>query len=108
MSLGTGRNSPNPQPWSGVLLCSLLFSAACGGGKKGEESVAACEAWLSTMVCGETDHRSEFNCAIYGEQRCDVTPYFTCITAKTECDEETSTFDFSGWDECAVVAGCAD
>ena len=87
---------------------AIALLVACGGGKKGEESQQACEVWLQTMVCGETDHRSEFDCSIYGEERCDVSDYFTCLTAKTECDEETSTFDFSGWDDCAVVAGCAD
>ena len=88
------------------LFVALL--SGCGGGKKGEASQQACETWLTTMVCGETDHRDEFDCSIYAEERCDVSDYFGCLTAKTECDEETSTFDFSGWDDCAVVAGCAD
>ena len=94
-------------PRRAFLLLAASVMVGCGN-KKGEESVAACEAWLDTMVCGETDHRSEFNCQIYAEQRCDVTPYFGCLTVKTECDEEASEFDFSGWDDCAVVAGCAE
>ena len=103
-------HSPALSPTSlGTLARAIVLAgvvSGCGGGKKGEASVQACETWLATMECGETDHRGEFDCSIYAEERCDVTPYFTCITAKTECDEETSTFDFSGWDDCAVVAGC--
>lgn len=99
------RPTPARTAWlAGVVG---VFAMACGN-KKGEESVAACESWLTTMVCGETDYRSEFDCQVYAEQRCDVTPYFVCLTAKTECDEETSEFDFSEWDDCAVVAGCAE
>ncbi len=100
------RRLAGPVSWSVALCMGLLVG--CGGGKKGEASQQACETWLATMVCGETDHRDEFDCSIYTEERCDVADYFNCLTAKTECDEETSTFDFSGWDDCAVVAGCAD
>jgi hypothetical protein len=89
-----------------ALLCAVALFGC--GNKKGDASVEACEAWLATMECGETDHRDEFNCQIYADQRCDVSDYFGCLAAKTECDEETSEFDFSGWDDCAVVAGCAD
>jgi|GEM_PF-3379698 len=90
-----------------VAVASLVLAMGCGK-KKGEASVEACEVWLATMVCGETDHRAEFDCQIYADQRCDVSPYFGCLTAKTECNEETSEFDFSGWDDCAVLAGCAE
>lgn len=81
-----------------------LWLSACGSG--GEKTVEACEVWLDTMVCGETDNRDAFDCSIYAEQRCDASAYFGCLTAKTECDEETSTFDLDGWTDCAVLAGC--
>jgi len=89
--------------WAGMLLAF----AGCGN-EKGETSVAACESWLEGMVCGETDYREEFDCQIYGEEKCDVSPYFYCLEQNTECDAETSTFDLSGWDKCQVAAGCAD
>ena len=89
------------------LLAVCCVTPACGK-SKGDRSVEACEYWLSTMECGETDYRDSFDCSIYAEQRCDVSPYFACLTVNTECDEEASTFDLSGWEECKAQAGCSD
>jgi hypothetical protein len=75
---------------------------------KGEASVAACESWLEGMSCGEIDYRAEFDCEIYGEERCDVSPYFYCLEQNTVCDEDASTFDLTGWEKCQVAADCAD
>ncbi len=85
----------------------VLMASACGN-EKGDASVAACESWLDTMVCGETDYTAEFDCQIYGEERCDVAGYFYCLEQNTECDSNSSTFDLSGWDVCQGAAICAD
>ena len=101
---------PGMRFWPGPMVFAFsagLCVAGCGN-KEGDASVAACEAWLTTMVCGETDHRDEFDCQIYADQRCDVSPYFGCLSVQTECDEEASEFDFTGWDDCAVLATCAE
>lgn len=95
--------------WSAARGLLVVAVALAGCGKsKGDRSVEACEYWLSTMECGETDYRDSFDCSIYAEQRCDVSPYFACLTVNTECDEEASTFDLSGWEQCKAQAGCSD
>jgi len=81
--------------------------SSCGN-KKGNASVEACESWLSTMVCGETDYTADFDCQIYGKERCDVSGYFYCLEQNTVCDDDSSTFDLSGWDVCQAAAECAD
>ena len=89
----------------GVVM--WLTGSGCGN-SKAEASVAACESWLAGMSCGDIDYRGEFDCQIYGEERCDVSPYFYCLEQNTVCDAETSTFDLTGWEKCQVAADCAD
>ena len=90
-----------------LATAAVLAGAGCGN-SKGEASVESCESWREGMVCGELDYREEFSCEIYAEERCDVSLYFYCLEQNTSCDEETSTFDLSGWDKCQAAAGCAD
>jgi len=75
-------------------------------GSVGEANVAACEDWIASMECGDTDFAALVYCDAYAQTACDISDYFDCLAAETECDEETGVIDTSDWLNCLDLAEC--
>ncbi len=87
-----------------ILILSVLGLTACGS--VGDKNVSACEDWLASMSCGDTDFSTLVSCDVYQDTTCDVSDYFTCLTDGTTCDEATGVADMTGWADCATLATC--
>ncbi len=72
----------------------------------GAQNVAACEEWLASMSCGDTDYSTLVSCDAYEEITCDVSDYFDCLTENTTCDEDLGVADLTGWTVCTDYAVC--
>jgi hypothetical protein len=91
-----------------TLACVWALGLVAGGlsGCGGPDNVQACEDWIDTVSCGDTDFHQYVNCDIYGDTDCDIADYFDCLTDNTTCDETTGTADTSNWSTCATKATC--
>jgi len=86
-----------------MIVGALVMASACSKGKK---NVAACEDWLASMSCGDTDYTTLVSCDAYEETTCDISEYFDCLTENTTCDEDLGVADMSGWTECTSYTTC--
>ena len=88
-----------------ILLGGLLGGlVACANA--GEANVAACEDWVASMECGDTDYSTLVTCSSYSETTCDISEYFDCLSDNTTCDEDLGVADTTGWADCTDLAVC--
>jgi hypothetical protein len=88
------------------LILGVAAITLISGCSKGKKNVAACEDWLASLSCGDWDPAGDgsVSCDAYGELKCDVSEYFTCLTDATSCEDDV--VDIAGWGECATKATC--
>lgn len=86
---------PNPQQTSGP------GDSADGSSV---DNVAACEAFVDTVSCGDVDLSQFLDCDIYADTVCDIADYFDCLSDNTSCTD--GVFDNSQWPSCADLATC--
>lgn len=86
-------------------LAAGLATAACQQDEF--NNVAACEEWVDSVSCGDTDVSTLIDCDIYADTtQCDIADYFDCLTDNTTCDEENGIIDVSAWTSCVSLASC--
>ncbi|MFO8072123.1 MAG: hypothetical protein R6V85_09635 [Polyangia bacterium] len=78
----------------------------CITGSSGQANVVACEDWLASLECGETDFSGLVDCSVYADYPCDISDYFNCLAEEGSCDEDTGVYDSTGWADCADLATC--
>jgi hypothetical protein len=71
-----------------------------GGDGGGAGNVAACEAYVDSIDCGDVDLGSMVTCADYEAVTCDVSEYFNCLADNTVCTD--GQLDLSGWANCTA------
>ena len=95
-----------------MFVCLTALSSACGGGGAADNQ-AACEGWVqqvNSLECymGSTQLDPGSSCSSYGSTTCDISDYFDCLTANTQCMDVAgmSLPDSSGTASCASLANC--
>jgi hypothetical protein len=66
----------------------LLWVAALAGCSQGKQNVAACEAYVESLACGDYDFSvlyPEGYCETWAETECDVSEYFRCLDRGSDC-----------------------
>lgn len=76
-----------------------------GGDGGSADNVAACEALLDEIACGEFDLSMFVDCSVYADLGCDIADYFDCVRDVFVCTDGVA--DASGLTECAEMATCA-
>ena len=87
-------------------ILGVVAMMAAGCGNVGKKNVEACDDWLASMACGDTDFSGLIDCGVYEETTCDVSDYFTCLSDNTTCDEDAGIADTTGWADCVSKASC--
>ena len=83
-------------------IVMTLSLSGCGS----YDNVAACEAWVETMTCGETDFSTLVVCSNYEAIECNIADYFDCLTENYSCDMGVA--DTAGWAACSALAVCEE
>ncbi len=77
---------------------------ADGGDGSSPDNVAACEALVDEIECGEFDLSSVVDCSLYAGLACDIADYFDCVRDNISCVDGVP--DSSGIINCADLANC--
>ncbi|MGA9524006.1 MAG: hypothetical protein WBV82_21270 [Myxococcaceae bacterium] len=88
----------------GLLTALALTTLACGG----PDNVGACKRFLESTKCGSVDISETFNCEVYQNTTCDLSPYFDCAASHYVCQNgqyDQSKLSTFGTD-CAAKATC--
>jgi hypothetical protein len=93
------------------LALVVIGSALAGCGNQIKKNIEACEGWneaLASACEGADVSAIALDCTVYDNEaykKCDIAPYFDCLTENTACDEATSivTVDVAA---CAAEASC--
>ena len=70
----------------------------------------ACEVFLELInSCGEMDFSEGIVCSDYGDNECELVPWFECLVEVTVCDEKRGVPEMGDWGDCEyLVKGCED
>lgn len=81
-----------------------------GGGTNADDeggsfdNVAACNALVDELVCGDADLAMYIDCSLYADDPCDVADYFDCVREMVNCVD--GVFDASQLMACAELGTC--
>lgn len=79
-----------------------------GDGADGEsgssDNVAACNALVEELQCGDFDLAGTIDCSLYMDYACDIADYFDCIRDAFMCTDGVP--DTSGILDCNALATC--
>ncbi len=73
-----------------------------GGAGRPADNVAACEAMLEAISCGESLDPDTIACEVYSQIQCNLVDYFTCITDAYYCEDGVASVDAEALSNCPV------
>ncbi|MEQ1566226.1 MAG: hypothetical protein ABMA64_11360 [Myxococcota bacterium] len=77
----------------------------------GDANVAACEAFLDGLVCGEQDWSAVYDegyCETYRDSPCPMGPYWACLSERTTCDPDEGGISVDLDGACESEADCLE
>jgi hypothetical protein len=66
-------------------LATVMAAVGCGGSGGKTDNVAACNAFVAKVKCGDVDISSQVDCDLYANTACDISDYFDCLETKYVC-----------------------
>jgi hypothetical protein len=95
---------PNWTPGESGPSADSADGADGADGSSSHDNVAACEALLADLSCGDFDFTQIVDCSVYEGYVCDVTDYFDCLRDNIECVDGFP--DTSVTQQCSSLATC--
>ena len=87
------------------LLVPFIMSLTLFGCSVGSDNVAACEAYVNSSDCGDTNASTIVNsCDSFADTECDVSEYFDCLAENVTCTD--GVLDTTGAATCASKLSC--